>query len=122
MLYLFFPPEGFPASFILTFLVFPAFTQDQKKPNNITYNNSPFLRCPNTTLHAPTSLVMMFAKCSNDLMNAPISGNQRNMKGKSTVGVVVSQIFNYLSGEGVFYVLIKTVLTSAAFPAHCGEE
>lgn len=47
------------------------------------------------------SLVMMFAKCSNDLMNTSNTGKQRNMKEKYTVLTMASQIL-IISQENVF--------------------
>lgn len=108
MLYLFFFSWRFSSFLHPHILGVSCFHTGPKKNNDAATSLStivPF--CTAQIPLAPTSLVMMFAKRSNDLMNAPISGNQRNMKGKSTVGVVVSQIFNYLSGEGVFTCLSK---------------
>lgn len=66
------------------------------------------------------SLLMMFAKCGDDLMNASVSVNQRNMKEDCGARRGVAH-FNYLSGESLFHVLIKTVLTSAGCRAASHE-
>lgn len=59
-----------------------------------------------TRVHAAMILVMMFAKCSIDLMNTAISGKENSMKGKYNPHHGVSN-FNYLSGECIFTCLSK---------------
>lgn len=94
---------GFLGLWVFLF-VYWCFLHLNRTENSITFK--PYFFAHATHIHTAMILVMMFAKCSIDLMNIAISGKENNMKGKYNPHHGVS-IFNYLSGECIFTCLSK---------------